>query len=137
MNPDDVNFETMIDADVKEAEDKLAQLRTVQSYIREKRKSKGLAHLNGTKPSDNGSLVKVKSDLLKGRPRYEVCEIILKAAGHQMRTPEIVEAIQASGCDSDLKDNILSAAVFTAMMRKKNTFKKVGRGVWGLVAWNN
>jgi hypothetical protein len=62
---------------------------------------------------------------------YEAAEVVLKAAGHRMKTKAITEALMAVNFGKEVKN--FQTALFTAMKRKSKTFQKVGPGEWWLV----
>jgi HB1, ASXL, restriction endonuclease HTH domain len=59
-------------------------------------------------------------------------EDILRTAGHPMRIEEIYEQIAARGT---LKGKQPKEALQTAIRHHKRVFRRVERGVYGLVAW--
>lgn len=61
-------------------------------------------------------------------------EVVLAENGKPLQTGEIVSQMIARGFKGDPKK--LKTSIYTAMIRKEDTFRRVGKGTWGLVAWD-
>lgn len=64
---------------------------------------------------------------------------VLRGNGHHpMATADIVVAAKGMGFDPDSPvTRSMHNAFFTAMDRRKDIFKKVGRGMWALAEWDD
>lgn len=61
---------------------------------------------------------------------HDAAAIVLRKAGREMRTAEIVQALRNAGYGARVAN--LQSAVFTALSRKEHLFVKTGPGVWAL-----
>lgn len=94
---------------------------------------------SGSKEAGNGShrdkdaTVIIPPNELKGALKHDAAKLALQAIGKPSRVPAIVNALRAAGYGATMKN--FNNAIYTAMARKKDTFKKIGKD-WALKEWN-
>lgn len=108
----------------REAE--LETLRSVERYIR--------SQLRETEETVTPSAIQ-DSERFKALFAHDAAEIVLRERGEPMKTSEIVEALQAGGYGENLSN--IRNAVYTALDRKKETFRRDAPGTWALAEWED
>jgi len=92
--------------------------------------SYGKTHANGTAsqlPGFQSGTIVVARDVT-GKTLFEAAAIVVQRMGGAVKTRQIVDALRAAKYGGEMKN--LQSAVFTAMTRKPEIFKKAGPGEW-------
>jgi hypothetical protein len=80
-------------------------------------------------PANNGAIAETSLDGLK---RYEACVIALRAMGGRQKTAEITNWLLEKGAGGKMEPKVFFNAVYTAMNRRKEIFRKT-KGGWELL----
>jgi hypothetical protein len=126
-----------IDAATKERD----RLRT--QLLAEEQRLAGLLKLDlsisavlSEEPADRGaphiptSVVQPHANGARREAHADVAERVLRAAGREMKTMEIVAEMLILGHPLPDDPRQREGAVYSAMLRRHNTFKNIGRGTW-------
>jgi hypothetical protein len=62
----------------------------------------------------------------------EACRRALKELGGEAETPKIIAWLTDKGLGKNVSDKVFGAMIYNALTRRKDIFKKVGRGRWKL-----
>ncbi|MGA2619747.1 MAG: hypothetical protein ABSF26_19215 [Thermoguttaceae bacterium] len=65
--------------------------------------------------------------------RYDACAMALRQLGGHQKTPAIARWLLAKGYVTGMEERVFYNAVYTAMNRKKDMFKKLRGGKWELI----
>lgn len=124
-------------ASIQALQTSLEKLQFTEDFLRKSIGEPAVATSATTTPAPeqhNGSAPQVlQADRFAGKPRFEACELVLRENGRPMKTVDIANYLQSKGYQRELPSNRLQGALFTAMLRKPETFRKIGRGTWGVV----
>ena len=86
---------------------------------------------NGHPAAVNGQPTVILSpEEVAGKTVHDAAYVVLKKAEREMKTKDIVAALQAAKFGAKISN--LQASVFTGLFRKKELFRKVSPGVWAL-----
>lgn len=111
-----------LQAEIRQKEKELEELRVVEGWL--KSHSQPLEEKKETQPSaSEWERITV----------HEAAEKVLREKGEPMRTADITTALEKRGFGKNLAN--LQNAVFTALARKEDIFRKIEKGVWSLVEW--
>ncbi len=126
--------------DIAEAEQNLAVLRQLESYLLTKTSLNGanVQPETSAKPPATIEEEVPAPGSLAGVSQSKAIETVLREVGHPMRTMSILKAMIARGFpdphSTKARQN-LANSLFSVMRRKPDRFKKTGKGLWGLIEW--
>jgi len=117
-----------VQSDIESTKEKLAELLTVEKYFLSKI---GVANIV---EHTNGDTLSVATKVSEPRmTQAEGAQKVLKDSGKPMETIAIVEEMFNKGyCDPTVSKKTLQQNIFSIMSRKREIFKRVGRGIWAL-----
>ena len=109
---------------VSQAQRELDDLRAVERYLESQNgSSRGAGSV--------GAVGRIAGASLAGMTLHDAVAQVMREHGKPMRVGEIVDVLQAANYGTHLKHP--RNAVYTALNRKENLFKKLGTGLWGVL----
>ncbi len=122
------------EARLKRARDEIDQKLASIAAIRNAAVHYGVPSSNGYSAPPNRQVGDiVDDDDLADKTVHEAAEIVLRKADQTMKTKEIADTLLSMGYREHVRN--FQTAVYTAMNRKPETFRKVSPGEWALTEW--
>jgi hypothetical protein len=70
--------------------------------------------------------------LLPGASKHEAAKFMLERIGHPAKIGEVLDGLVRNGYGGELDRRIFFNSLYTALNRREDLFRKVGRGLWAL-----
>ena len=112
----------------------LQQLESVADYHRHAMSVLGVNHKKSSQITVSASPTGPAgtSPDVAGKLKHDACAIALREIGGKAKTADVARWLAKNGYGKD--DRIFHNTCYTAMNRRKDMFRKIGRGEWELLA---